>query len=277
MIMIMIMSRQNNITSTRKNNNNYNNTILDNNDNDNDNVNEKTKVLYGTQSSTKALVEFVSRAKQKIDSVIDSKAPSVIIEVKSIRKERFAAAAKDRSVKFRYVTEITKDNLTYCKEMLKFSEIRHLDGVKGNFEVSDIKEYVAATTLQSANKQQPMPQLIYSNVKEVVEQQQYVFDTLWSRAMPSEQKIREIEYGITPEVTEVIQSPEEAERREWDLLRKARKEVCIIYSTANAFYIQERAGTIQFLHQLAILNVCIFIVSQISRHRSNVKSLCVNI
>jgi two-component system, OmpR family, sensor histidine kinase VicK len=154
-------------------------------------------------------------------------------------------------VEFRYVTEITKDNLSYCKEMLKFSEIRHLDGVKGNFEVCDEKEYVAATTLQSANKQQPMPQLIYSNVKEVVEQQQYIFDTLWSRAIPSEQKIREIEYGITPEVTEVIHSPEEAERREWDLLRKARKEVCIIYSTANAFYIQERVGTIQFLNQLA--------------------------
>jgi two-component system, OmpR family, sensor histidine kinase VicK len=134
--------------------------------------------------------------------------------------------------------------------MLKFSEIRHLDGVKGNFEVCDEEEYVAATTLQSANKQ-PMPQLIYSNVKEFVEQQQYVFDTLWSRAIPSEQKIREIEYGIAPEVTEVIQSPEEAERREWDLLRKARKEVQIIFSTANAFYIQERTGTIQFLNQLA--------------------------
>jgi hypothetical protein len=96
-----------------------------------------------------------------------------------------------------------------------------------------------------------MPQLIYSNVKEVVEQQQYIFDTLWSRAIPSEQKIKEIEYGITPEVTEVIQSPEEAERREWDLLRKAREEVQIIYSTVNTFYIQERAGIIQLLNQLA--------------------------
>ena len=206
-------------------------------------------MFYGTQNSTKALVGFVSRAKQKIDSVIDSKASSVIIEVESIRKERFAA--KDRGVKFRYVTEITKDNLSYCKEMLKFSEIRHLDGVKGNFEISDIREYVAATTLQSANKQQPLPQLIYSNVKEIVEQQQYIFDTLWSRAIPSEEKIKEIEYGITPEITEVIHSPEDAERREWDLLRKARKEVCIIYSTANAFYIQERAGTLQLLNQLA--------------------------
>src|SRR5215212_6848594 len=68
--------------------------------------------------------------------------------------------------------------------------------------------------------------------------------------MPSEQKIREIEYGIIPEITEVIQSPEEAERREWDLLRKARKEVFILYSTHNAFYIQERTGTIDFLNQL---------------------------
>ena len=153
-------------------------------------------------------------------------------------------------MKFRYVTEITKDNISYCKEMLKFAEIRHLDGVKGNFEISDEKEYVAATRLQR-DKEQSIPQLIHSDVKEVVEQQQYVFDSFWNRAIPSEQKIRELDYGIMPEVTEVIQSPEEAERREWDLLRKAKKEVQIIYSTDNAFYIQERTGTIDFLNQLA--------------------------
>jgi two-component system, OmpR family, sensor histidine kinase VicK len=132
--------------------------------------------------------------------------------------------------------------------MLKFSEIRHLDGVKGNFEVCDEKEYVASTRL---NKAEPIQQLIYSNVKEIVEQQQYIFDSFWNKAIPSEQKIREIEYGITPEVTEVIQSPEEAERREGDLLRKATKEIHIIYSTANAYHRQEYEGTIQVLGQLA--------------------------
>jgi len=64
-------------------------------------------------------------------------------------------------VEFRYVTEITKDNLTYCKEMLKFAEIRHLDGVKGNFEVSDEKEYVDAATLKEPEQEQSIPQLIY--------------------------------------------------------------------------------------------------------------------
>ncbi|MCD6038407.1 MAG: putative signal transduction histidine kinase, with phosphoacceptor and binding domain [Nitrososphaeraceae archaeon] len=132
--------------------------------------------------------------------------------------------------------------------MLKFSEIRHLDGVKGNFEVCDEKEYVASTRL---NKAEPIQQLIYSNVKEIVEQQQYIFDSFWNKAIPSEQKIREIEYGITPEVTEVIQSPEEAEKREGELLRKATKEIYIIYSTANAYHRQEYEGTIQVLGQLA--------------------------
>jgi signal transduction histidine kinase len=204
----------------------------------------------------------VSRAKQKIDSVVDSTAPSVIIEVESIRKERFGAA-KDRGVKFRYVTEITKDNLSYCKEMLKFSEIRHLDGVKGNFEVCDIREYVASNRL---NKAESLQQLIYSNVKEIVEQQQYIFDSFWNKAIPSEERIREIEYGITPEVTEVIQSPEETERREWDLLGKATKEVCIIYSTANAFDRQEYEGTIQALGQLADKGVKIKLLTPTDDH-----------
>jgi two-component system, OmpR family, sensor histidine kinase VicK len=211
--------------------------------------NENTKIFYGTNNSTKALVEFVSKSKQSIDSVVDSTAPSIIIETESIRNERYSAA-KDRGVKFRYVTEITKDNISYCKAMLKFAEIRHLDGIKGNFEVSDKKEYVAATKLQK-EEEEPIPQLIRSNVKELVEQQQYVFESFWNRAIPSEQKIKEIEYGIHPEVTEVIRSPDEVEKLEWNLLRKAKKEVSIIYSTANAFYIQERTGTIEFLNQLA--------------------------
>ena len=206
------------------------------------------KIFHGTENSTKALVEFVSKAKQRVDSVVDSTAPSIIIGTDSIRKERLSAP-KNRGVKFRYVTEITKDNISYCKEMLKFaSEIRHLDGIKGNFEVSDEREYVGSANFQNSK---PLPQLIYSNVKEIVEQQQFIFESFWNRAMPSEQKIREIEYGIVPEVTEVIQSPEDAEKLEWNLLRKAKKEVNIIYSTANAFYIQDNTGTIEFLNQLA--------------------------
>ena len=39
--------------------------------------------------------------------------------------------------------------------------------------------------LQEAN---PLTQVLYSNVKEVVEQEQYILDTLWNEAIPAEKK-----------------------------------------------------------------------------------------
>jgi hypothetical protein len=43
----------------------------------------------------------------------------VFIEVEAIKNARLAAFKK-RGVKLRYVLEITRDNLEYCKEMLEF-------------------------------------------------------------------------------------------------------------------------------------------------------------
>jgi hypothetical protein len=142
-----------------------------------------TTVYHGPQIPDRIIIEFVNRTREKIDSCVDSTAPSVIIEVEAIRNARIAAF-KNRGVKLRYVTEITADNLKYCKEMLEFSEIRHLEGMKGNFEVADEKEYVAVATLHKA---EPIPQLIFSNVPSIVEQQQFVFDTFWDKGIPSEQ------------------------------------------------------------------------------------------
>jgi hypothetical protein len=75
---------------------------------------------------------------------------------------------KKRGISSRYITTITKENLSYCKEAMKIGELRHLDGIKGNFAISE-KEYIASATLQEASLLQ---QVIYSNVKEVLEQQQ---------------------------------------------------------------------------------------------------------
>ena len=46
--------------------------------------------------------------------------------------------------------------------------------------------------------------MIYSNVRELVEHQQYVFDTLWNKSMPSQEKIKAIENGIQPHFTGII-------------------------------------------------------------------------
>jgi hypothetical protein len=93
----------------------------------------------------------------------------------------------------RYLTEITKDNLSYCKELIKIvDELRHLDGIKGNYMVSE-SEYIAPLILYEHGK--IASQAIYSNIKQVVEQEQYVFDNLWNKAILAGERIKEIEEG----------------------------------------------------------------------------------
>ena len=47
-----------------------------------------------------------------------------------------------RGIKIRLITDITKENINYCKDLSKVSEIRHIDGIKGNFGIIDEKEYI---------------------------------------------------------------------------------------------------------------------------------------
>jgi signal transduction histidine kinase len=172
-----------------------------------------------------------------------------MVDVESIKEARIKA--KNRGVKFRYVTEVTPKNISYCKEMIKYfgAEIRHLDDVKGNFEISDDgTEYVAIANIQEAK---PLKQLIYSNVKEIGEQQQYIFDTLWNKTLSFDEKIKEIEQGIIPEVTEVIRDSDKAQELEWNLLKMATKEIQIIYSTVKAYKMQQSVGVIDYLAKVA--------------------------
>ena len=51
--------------------------------------------------------------------------------------------------------------------------------------------------------------IIYSNLKEIVEHQQYTFDSFWSKAIPAQEKIREIEEGVAPIKTSLIEDQDE--------------------------------------------------------------------
>jgi two-component system, OmpR family, sensor histidine kinase VicK len=204
-------------------------------------------VYQGSDNANNAIIEFVFRAQKKIDSCISAEAPSVIIEVDSIKEKRIDAV-KSKGLEYRFVTEITKDNVNYVKELLTFSKVRHLKGLKGNFEVADEKEYVAVASLQ---KSRSIPLLIFSNLPEIVEQQQFIFDSFWNKATPAEQRIKEIEEGIAPQITTIISDYEEVMRMEFEMIRKAKKEIQIMYSTVNAYYIQEHSGTLNLLKDMA--------------------------
>ena len=113
---------------------------------------------------------------------------------------------KNRGVKIRFITEITKDNIHYCKELINIvTEMRHLDGLIGGIAVTEM-EYMTTTTLKN---KQLLTQVFYSNAFEVVKQGQYIFDTFWDKAIPANQRIKEIEEGIESIKTKLLENQEE--------------------------------------------------------------------
>jgi hypothetical protein len=97
---------------------------------------------------------------------------------------------KRRDIRVRFITEITRENIEYCKEIMKIADVRHLDGISGNFTIADGTDYAGVATTHEA---QPITQLLVSNVRAFVQQQQYFFEMLWKKAISSEDRIRELE------------------------------------------------------------------------------------
>ncbi|HEY0579274.1 MAG TPA: HAMP domain-containing sensor histidine kinase [Candidatus Nitrosocosmicus sp.] len=203
---------------------------------------EKTVVMYGTENTTKIILEFLSRANKSLDIYADHTWPSVSMEIDVFK--RAMQDIKKRGAKSRYIVEITKDNIQYCKELMKIDDLRHLDGIKGNFAINET-EYIASATMQQS---QLLQQVIYSNVKAVLEQHQYLFETLWNKATPAEQKIKEIEEGIDYGNTEVIKIPIRTKELFINLVKNAEKEILLLLPTTNAFLREERIGLISSLN-----------------------------
>jgi two-component system, OmpR family, sensor histidine kinase VicK len=150
--------------------------------------------------------------------------PQLAIGIEPIKKAFLDA--KSRGVQLRYLTEITKSNILYCKELMKIvHELHHLDGIKGNFMISEV-EYLAPLILFEKGK--IAPKIIYSNVKQIVEQHQYVFDTFWSNGIPAEQRIKEMEQGIvTRYETRVLESPQQINNHlKYVIENAAERSVC---------------------------------------------------
>jgi hypothetical protein len=138
-----------------------------------------------------------------------------------------------RGIKIQYITEINKNNLNYCKELQKISSLRHIDSAKGGMAVSDL-EYVATAVIKESK---PNSHLIYSNVKEIVEQEQSIFNSLWKMAIPSEIKIKEIEEGIEPVETKVLDNKE-------DIYQKIE----LLSRNSDEFLVAGEAGILQLIH-----------------------------
>lgn len=80
-------------------------------------------------------------------------------------------AAIERGIKIRFITNITVDNVSYCKEMIENGlQRRHSEGAKGNFTIDDKTE---CTIFMVVSEWETPTQAITTNVRSFVSLMKY--------------------------------------------------------------------------------------------------------
>ncbi len=204
---------------------------------------EKTEIFHGSDKVIDAILQFSSKTKSGIDACVDYTRPSLAIKIDQLKKS--FVDAKNRGVRLRCITEITKENISYCKELLDIvNEFRHLDGIKGNFYLSE-GEYLAPATFHETEK--PASQIIYTNVKEIVEHQRYIFETLWNKSISAKDKIIEIENEIEPEFLEVISDCKKATQIYVEFAKLVEDEALLLLADSKSMNRADKLGVIDYL------------------------------
>lgn len=221
------------------------------------NRSEKTEVLYGNDNIIKKTLDTFSWVRETLDGCVDHTEVAMHVTLEPIWNG--LVQLKSRNVIIRIVTEITKENVFYSKKLSEVVELRHLDGIRSSFGVADRKEYLDHVI---SEQEEPLSHAIVSNVKQIVEAKQYLFNVLWDQAIPAYQRIREIEEGVVPDFIKTMRDPIEIQKLAFELLDSSEHEVLIIFSTANAFHRQiERAGVMQLLKKISQIGVKIRILT----------------
>jgi two-component system sensor histidine kinase VicK len=199
--------------------------------------------VHGTQV-VNALLDIFSSASNTINICGNSK---FLPQVLSLEITKETIAAKSRRIRQRYLVEVVKDNISSCRNLMKIvaqndsSFLRHLDEVEANFVVSE-KEYLGSITLK-----EPHQHAIYSNMRDMVEQQHHIFESLWNKAIPIQDRIAEIEEGREHEFYEVINDYKKAQEKYVDLARSVDREALLLCANSKAMVRAYRLGVLDSL------------------------------
>jgi two-component system sensor histidine kinase VicK len=221
---------------------------------------ERTEVFYGSEDAMKILLQAMRNVKKDAVTCSDAQSAGFSMTIEPVRQGFIDF--KKRGLKIRSITEITKENLEYCKQLGGYVQLRHLDGLRGNFAVSET-EYVATAII---NEKEPVTETIYSNAKAILEQHRYFFETLWNKAIPAEQRIRELEQGVEREFVEVITDGARATQLFVEFASSVKKEAQLILSQPTVMERTRKLGMWDLLIEAANNGAQIQVISPITNN-----------
>jgi hypothetical protein len=213
--------------------------------------NQKVKIVNGAENIINLYVSCAKSLRKSIDVCYDLNGPIRIKKIAHIWTSNFEVDSKE--IKVRLLTDIRNSNLEYCKKLveeIKHIEIRHLDGVKGNFTILDKRELLITDFVDKLG--QRVNDALFCTQKEMTDAHIFMFENLWRQAISVDARFKELEKGVPAEILQTIREPYDIIETEHKLLSSAKDEILIIFHTANALLHEVRTGGIDLIVHRAI-------------------------
>jgi signal transduction histidine kinase len=148
----------------------------------------------------------------------------------------------------KWICSINEESIDLVKIFLKLGmKLRHVKSLTPmNFAIGD-KELNA--TVESMQGGKMVHSLLTSNEPIYVKHFSSIFEELWNNGIDADDRIRDIEEGIDAADIEIIHNPKEGIKRAWSIIKSAKEEVLIMFSSANAVRRQIEIGGLQLLKE----------------------------
>ena len=212
------------------------------------------------------LWRLLSSASKKIDCCLDplpelgsSSQPKELMEF-------LTGPRKKKELKLRIIANITKDNLAASKQLLKYADLYHAEGIiaGSSFYIIDDSAYVyLAAEEETGQKGKQLHRVLLSKHPQFIRMQQYLLENLVSRAIPAKEKISGIERGIRSEFIETIREPSRMLHLAKELVRSSAYEILVLFSTINSFYRAENDGILDLLGEASSRGVGVRVLVKI--------------
>lgn len=158
----------------------------------------------------------------------------------------------------RWVTNIVgvkleKDDIELIKTFLDLGmQIRHVKNLSlMNFAVSD---KMLNATIEKLEGGRMVQSLLTSHDPNYVHHFYSMFEQLWDNGIEAADRIEDIKGGIEIADIEIIQNPKAAITKVWKLVKSAKQENLVLFSSIKAFQRQIQMGLLELLKEVALSN-----------------------
>ena len=207
---------------------------------------EITDVIFDYKMMLDLVADAIGITEKGYDTVIDSVMFNFLLKYFKHGIDLIDKRIEESGVKMRMIVDANSKNID-ALNAIKFYEIKHADGIRGNFGIWDNRAY----TVFIFHKESEQPdQTLWSNSKELVDKQQTLFDRMWDIAIPLSVRNKELKYQQFPSYHNRITNLNDIKEEISNLIQRCRKELLII---ASAKLLDLLLLTTDFLTQVSIL------------------------